>query len=69
MSPELVSKFAIWRAKSLDGRLTEDDMREAIHALRQDRVGAQIASDKSRRAKAKMEIPSADDLLKEMGAM
>jgi hypothetical protein len=69
MSPELVSKIAIWRAKSLDGRLTEDDMKEAILALRQDRVGAQIASDKSRRAKAKVEIPSADDLLKEMGAM
>jgi hypothetical protein len=69
MSPELVSKIAIWRAKALDNRLTEADMAEAILALRQDRVGAQITSDKSRRAKAKMEIPSADDLLKEMGAL
>lgn len=66
MSPELQAKLAIWRAKSADGRLTEDDMREAVLALRADRVGAQIASDKSRRAKAKVEIPTAADLINEL---
>lgn len=66
MSPELQSKIAIWRAKAADGRLTEDDMREAILALRADRVGAQVASDKSRRAKAKVEIPTAADMLGEL---
>ena len=67
MTPELLSKIAIWRAKALDGRLTEAEMAEAVLALRADRVGAQIASDSSRRKKAKAEIPSAEDLLKEMG--
>lgn len=66
MSPELQAKIAIWRAKAVDGRLTEDDMREAILALRADRVGAQVASDKSRRAKAKIEIPTAADLINEL---
>ena len=66
MSPELQSKLAIWRAKEVDGRLTEDDMREAILALRSDRVGAAHASEKSRRSKAKVEIPSAADMLGEL---
>jgi len=66
VSPELQAKIAIWRAKAVDGRLTEDDMREAILALRADRVGAQVASDKSRRAKAKIEIPTAADLINEL---
>ena len=67
MSPELLAKISIWRAKALDNRLTEAEMAEAVLALRADRVGAQIASDSSRRKKAKAEIPSAEDLLKEMG--
>lgn len=67
MSPELQSKISIWRAKAAAGTLTQEEMREAIVALRADRVGAAIASDKSKRAKAKAEIPDAGDLLKEMG--
>jgi len=47
--------------------MTAEDMAEAIRALRADRVGASIASDKSKRAKAKAEIPDANDLLSEMG--
>ena len=67
MSPELQSKISVWRAKAAAGTLTQEEMREAITALRADRVGAAIASDKSRRSKAKAEIPDAGDLLKEMG--
>lgn len=66
MSPELQSKISIWRQRAIDGTLTEADLTEAIRALRQDRVGASVASEKSRRAKAKAEIPSADDLLAEL---
>ena len=44
MSPELVSKIAHWRAKAANGTLTADEMREAIAALRADRVGAAVAS-------------------------
>lgn len=69
MSPELNAKIAIWRAKALDNRLTPDDMREAIAAMRQDRVGASIASETSRRKKAIVEIPSADDMLGELGVL
>ena len=69
MSPELTSKIAIWRAKAVNNTLSLEDMKEAITALRQDRVGASIASDSSRRKKAKAEIPDANDLLAEMGGL
>jgi hypothetical protein len=67
MSPELQSRISVWRAKAVNGTLTQEEMREAIIALRADRVGAAVASDRSKRAKAKAEIPDASDLLKEMG--
>ena len=66
MTPELNAKIAMWRAKAADGRLTQEEMAEAIIALRQGRVGAQIASDTSRRKKAVTAIPTADDLLGEL---
>lgn len=67
MSPELQSKIALWRQKAVAGTLSPDEMKEAILALRQDRVGAAVASAASKRTKAKAEIPDADDLLAEMG--
>lgn len=67
MSPEVTSKLAHWRQKALDNTLTQDDMKEAIRIMRGDRVGASIASAKSRTSRAKAEIPSADDLLSELG--
>lgn len=67
MSPELQSKISIWRQRAINGTLTQDEMKEAILALRQDRIGASIASAASKRTKAKAEIPDADDLLAEMG--
>jgi hypothetical protein len=66
MTPEMSSKIADWRAKALANQLTEAELAEAIRALRADRIGASIASEKSRRAKAKVEIPSANDLLSEL---
>lgn len=67
MSPELQSKIAVWRAKAVNGTLSLEEMKEAIIALRADRVGAAVASDASRRKKAKAEIPDANDLLAELG--
>lgn len=67
MSPELQSKIALWRQKAVQGTLTQEEMKEAITALRADRVGAAVASAASKRSKAKAEIPDADDLLAEMG--
>lgn len=67
MTPEMMGKIAVWRQKALDNTLTLDEMKEAIKALRGDRVGASIASEKSRTKKApKMQV-SADDLLAELG--
>ncbi len=67
MTPETQAKIAQWRAKALDGTLTIEEMREAIIALRGDRLGAAHASAASKRKKAIVDIPSADDLLNELG--
>ena len=69
MSPELQSKISIWRAKAVAGTLSVEEMKEAIRALRQDRVGASIASETSRRKTAKAASPDANDLLAEMGGL
>jgi hypothetical protein len=66
MSPELLSKIANWRAKAVQGALTPDEMREAITALRADRVGASIASTTSKAGKVKAAAPDAGSLLDEL---
>lgn len=69
MSPEMMSKIAGWRAAALEGKLSTADMAEAIRLIRGDRKGAAIASAKSRTAKAKAEVPTADDLLSELDGL
>lgn len=69
MTPETMSKIAIWRQKALDNTLTEAEMVEAIQLIRGDRRSAAYASDASRKAKATKVIPSADDLLSELGGL
>lgn len=64
---ETHAKIAVWRQKAVEGTLSIEEMREAILVLRGDRRGAAIASDKARKAKATTAIPSADDLLNELG--
>lgn len=69
-SPELQSKIALWRQKAVDGTITKEEMQEAILLMRDGRRGAAIASEKSaasRVTKAKAIVPSADDMLKELG--
>jgi hypothetical protein len=72
MSPELSAKVQLWRQKARDGSLTQDEMREAIIALRQDRAGAAVTSAASRErkatAKAKASVNS-DDLLNELDGL
>lgn len=67
MNIELQEKVSIWRQKAIANTLTVEDMKEAVIAMRQGRVGASIASDASRRKTAKAVVPSADDLLSELG--
>lgn len=69
MTPELEAKIAVWRQKAVDNTLSADEMREAVVIMRQGRRGAAIASDKARKSKAVKEIPSAQDLLSELGAL
>lgn len=68
ISPETQAKLAQWRAKALDGTLTLEEMKEAVKFLRGDRIGAAHASAASKRKRAIAEIPSADDLISELGA-
>lgn len=71
-SPEMQAKIQLWRQKAREGTLTQDEMREAIAALRQDRVGAAATSEKSREKKAagraKANVNS-DDLLSELDGL
>lgn len=66
MNPEVQSQIATWRQKAAEGTLTIEEMRQAIALIRGDRRGAATASEASRRKAAKKEIPSAEDLLKEL---
>ena len=68
INPELQSQIAVWRQKSAEGTLTQDEMRQAIIMMRAGRLSASTASEQSRRKSAKIAIPSADDLLDELGA-
>ena len=71
MSEIINEKIQIWRAKCADGTITIDEMREAIAAIRKERVSAQETSTKSKAkkadAKAKAQPINSDDLLGELG--
>ena len=69
MTPEVSARIAILRQKALDNTLTLEDCKEGITLLRQGRVSAAYASENSRAKKTavKAAIPSADDLLAELG--
>jgi len=60
-------KIDKWRDKARAGTLSTDDMREALKALREDRVTASSVSAKSRTAKAKAKAGvDSDDLLSQL---
>ena len=67
MTPEMMSKISEWRAKAIDGTLSEAEMAEAIKMLRQDRTAALAASAAVKKKAAQTVIPDADDLLRELG--
>ena len=71
-SPEMQAKIQLWRQKAREGTLTQDEMREAIAALRQDRGGAAATSEKSREKKATSRAKAnvnSDDLLSELDGL
>jgi hypothetical protein len=68
-SPELQMKIQEWRARARDGTLTQDDMREAIAALRKDRGSVTQATAGSRTSaarKAAAKKPDGDNLLSQL---
>lgn len=52
MSDIIMSNIQIWRAKAAAGTITLEEMREAIAAIRKERVGASEKSETSRTKKA-----------------
>ena len=52
MSELILSNIQIWRAKARDGTLSQDDMRQAIAAIRKERTGAAVISSTSKATKA-----------------
>lgn len=68
-SLELQSKLAIWRQKAIDGTITQDELKEAVIAMRGERVSAHSASDTARRKRTIMAVPSAEDLLAELDGL
>lgn len=72
MSDVINEKIQYWRAKAATPEgLSLDEMREAIQAIRKERVNAQETSTKSKakkaEAKAKAQPINSDDLLGELG--
>lgn len=67
MTPELQSKMILWRSKAVDGTLSQEELKEAMAALRGARKSAASSTTAAKAKKAKAAVPSADDLLKEMG--
>ena len=68
MNYELQASITNWRQRAAEGTMTEAEMLEAVVALRQGRIGAQIASSTSAKNKAKASTPppSANDLMDEL---
>lgn len=71
MSTVIQTSIQLWRQKSRDGTISLDEMRQAIAAIRQERVGASSVSAASTErkvvAKAKKVPINSDDLLSELG--
>lgn len=66
---DLQSKIALWRMKAVDGTLTQAEMKEAIIYLRAGRKASAEASAASKRKRAIVEIPAAEDLLADMDSL
>lgn len=71
MSTVIAANLQLWRQKALDGTITQDEMREAIAAIRNERLGASKVSDASRErkstTKAKAAPVDSDALLGQLG--
>lgn len=60
-------QIAALRQKAAEGTATLEDYQKAVILIRGDRKSAVASSDGARRAKAKADIKSADEMLDELG--
>lgn len=71
MSDVILTNIQLWRRKCADGTITIDELREAMEAIRKERVGASTvsATAKTRTATAKAKAAPIDSnaLLSELG--
>lgn len=71
MSTVINSNIQLWRQKVADGSITQEEMKQAIAAIRSERVGASNVSEASRTkrtaAKAKAAPIDSEALLGELG--
>lgn len=71
MSEVILMSVQLWRQKSREGTLTIDEMRQAVAAIRSERMGQGLVSAASKEKKAtvaKKKAPiNSDDLLSELG--
>ncbi len=65
-SAEVQAKIASIRQKMLDNSITKEELIHAVALMRGDRRKAAESSTTAKRAKAKKEIPNANDLLSEL---
>jgi len=68
-SNEVQSRIAILRRKVEDNTATIEDLKEAVALMREGRVAAAASSTTAKRKQAIKEIPHADDMLGELGAL
>ena len=66
MTPDMNAKIQLWRQKAREGTLTQDEMKEAITALRKDRLTIGAAKGKSSAKKAPI---NSNDLLAELDSL
>ena len=69
MTPDVQGRIQVLRAKVADGSATLEECKEIVTLIRGDRVKAATVSESSRRAKAKAQIKSADEMLDELGGI
>lgn len=68
MTPEMHARLQVLKQKDREGTATLADYKEAVVLMRGDRARSHVASETSRRSKVKAAIPSADDMLNELGS-
>lgn len=68
-SAELQAKIAIWREKTRAGQMTVEEYRQVVESIRGERKSAAVASEQSKRAKAKAAVPDAKALLGALGGL